>query len=219
MTVFLDFLNQYAATLSSDEKKSLSDYLTLLSKWNKAFNLTAIKKPKEMVIRHVADSLSIIPFLSGDTILDVGSGAGFPGIVLAIVFPDKQFTLLDSNGKKTQFLAQVRRDLSLKNIEIVQARVEAYQPEFGKKFETIVSRAFSNLVDFVKFAAPLLSETGVIIAMKGVYPGEEINALADAAKTDAQIAKCCTVKTHELQVPGLAAKRHAICVRCSKTLV
>ncbi len=153
----------------------LFDYLTLLCKWNKAYNLTAIRDRESMVGKHLLDSLAIAPWVSGTRIIDVGTGAGLPGIPLAITHPDKQFVLLDSNGKKMRFLTEVKRVLSLNNVEIVQSRVEDYQPEHG--FDTVISRAFSSLEQMLHWTQHLVAKEGIWLAMKGRYPEEELAVL------------------------------------------
>ena len=134
--------------LSEQQQAQLLAYLALLIKWNKAYNLTAVRDPDEMVSRHLLDSLSVVPFVAeaGDNWLDVGSGGGMPGIPLAILFPERRFTLLDSNGKKTRFLTQVKLELKLANLDVIHSRVEAFTPE--QPFSGICSRAFSSLEDF-----------------------------------------------------------------------
>jgi 16S rRNA (guanine527-N7)-methyltransferase len=203
-------LNSGAANLGvalSDEQAGrLLDYLGLLSKWNAVYNLTAIRDPRQMLIQHVLDSLSIVPHLAarvGDSILDVGSGGGLPGIVLAIVFPQRTVTLNDIVQKKTAFQAQVKAELKLGNVSVVAGRVETLHPgvEVAGKFDAIVSRAFAELADFVTLARHLVSERGSIWAMKGVRPDAEMSRLpADVRVT----------QTIRLEVPFLDAERHLI---------
>ncbi|WP_456374080.1 16S rRNA (guanine(527)-N(7))-methyltransferase RsmG [Thiolapillus sp.] len=176
----------------------LLDYLQLLQKWNQAFNLTAVRDPQIMVSRQLLDSLSIHVLLRGTDILDVGSGAGLPGIPLAIIDPGRNFTLLDTNGKKTRFQRQVKLDLGLDNIQIVQVRVEQYQPP--RLFDVIVSRAFSSLPLMVDLTRKLLAREGCWLAMKGAVPREEM----------AELAADLRVGIHELRVPGETGQRHAV---------
>lgn len=176
----------------------LTRYVELLLKWNSVFNLTAHKNAQEIEQLDIADSLSILPFLKGDRILDIGSGAGFPGIPLAITCPDKQFVLLDSNGKKTRFLVQAVADLGLNNVNVQQSRIEKYSDEQG--FDHIVSRAFSDLKLFVSLSEHLIKPTGSWLAMKGVYPDVELQGLSQDAKVQA------------ISVPGLDAKRHVVMI-------
>ena len=169
-------LSQGLQTLGlSVSPEPLMDYLTLLQKWNKAYNLTAIREQKDMVTHHLLDSLAIAPWINGSRLLDVGTGAGLPGIPLAIAFPDLHVTLLDSNGKKIRFLREVKRLLKLDNIEIVQTRVEAYHPSSG--FDTVTSRALSAMDSFIQCTHHLISKQGIWLAMKGRYPETELETL------------------------------------------
>lgn len=156
-------------------KDALSSYLLLLDKWNAAYNLTAIRDIDSMVSKHILDSLAVMPFLNGKRILDVGTGAGLPGIPLAIANPETQFVLLDSNGKKTRFLNEVKRQLQLKNLEIVQFRADNYHPALG--FDTVISRAFSSLEQMIHWTAHLIQPQGRWLAMKGRYPDTELQEI------------------------------------------
>lgn len=151
------------------------DYLQLLSKWNQNYNLTALKELDSMVTHHILDSLSILPWIEGHHVLDIGSGAGLPGIPLALVLPDKHFVLIDSNGKKTRFMQEAKRVLRLTNVDIVQTRVETFQPPI--KFDTILSRAFSDLTKMLSLSRHLLAKSGMWLAMKGRVPQEELQTL------------------------------------------
>lgn len=153
----------------------LMQYLLLLKKWNVAYNLTAVRDLESMISKHILDSLAIIPWIKGTNILDVGTGAGLPGIPLAIAKPELQFVLLDSNGKKIRFLNEVKRHLDLKNLEIVQFRVENYHPAQG--FDTVTSRAFSSLEQMIYWTQHLIAKDGIWLAMKGRYPDTELNML------------------------------------------
>ncbi|MDF3934450.1 16S rRNA (guanine(527)-N(7))-methyltransferase RsmG [Pseudomonas citronellolis] len=195
--------------LDESRKQGLLAYLALLAKWNKAYNLTAVRDMDEMVSRHLLDSLSIVPrFIEagGERWLDVGSGGGMPGIPLAILFPDKRLTLLDSNGKKTRFLTQVKLELKLHNLEVIHSRVEAYQPE--QAFNGIVSRAFSSLEDFSNWTRHLGDGETRWLAMKGVHPVEELAALPEDFRVEAE---------HVLSVPGCQGQRHLLILRRSMT--
>ena len=163
--------------LSAEQHEQLLAYLALLIKWNKAYNLTAVRNPDEMVSRHLLDSLSVVPFVAqyGDNWLDVGSGGGMPGIPLAILFPERRFTLLDSNGKKTRFLTQVKLELKLANLDVIHSRVEEFRPQVP--FSGICSRAFSSLQDFTDWTRHLGNGDTHWLAMKGVQPDDELQAL------------------------------------------
>lgn len=192
--------------VSALQQEQLLAYLALLIKWNKAYNLTAVRDPDEMVSRHLLDSLSVQPYVlvAGDNWLDVGSGGGMPGIPLAILFPERQFTLLDSNGKKTRFLTQVKLELKLSNLEVIHSRVEAFKPQ--QAFSGIVSRAFSSLEDFANWTRHLGDGQCQWLAMKGVHPDDELQALP----ADFHLAA-----THVLKVPGCQGQRHLLILRRS----
>ncbi|MFI4962337.1 MAG: 16S rRNA (guanine(527)-N(7))-methyltransferase RsmG [Legionellales bacterium] len=153
----------------------LLEYLLLLYKWNGAYNLTALRDMESMVSKHLLDSLAILPWIKGSRILDAGTGAGLPGIPLALAKPDMQFVLLDSNGKKIRFLNEVKRQLHLKNLEIVQFRVENYHPAQG--FDTVLSRAFSSLEQMIHWTGHLVAQDGIWLAMKGRYPETELHSI------------------------------------------
>ncbi len=174
-------------------------YLALLDKWNRVYNLTAVRDAERMVSHHLLDSLAAVPFFKGEKVLDVGSGGGLPGIPLAIARPDLQVTLIDSIAKKTAFLLQAKAELGLANLDVVTSRVEDYQPATG--FDAITSRAFSDLREFVTLTRHLLNPGGRWLAMKGLYPHEEIAVLPAGVKVSAD---------HALGVPGLDATRHLI---------
>lgn len=176
----------------------LAQYLRELEKWNAAYNLTAVRDPAMMVTRHVVDSLAILPFVSG-RVLDVGSGAGLPGIPLAIARPELKVTLLDSNGKKTRFLRHVQRTLNLRNVEVVEARVEDYEPP--APFNVVVGRAFSSLGEFFGKTARLCASGGRLVAMKGKLDRQEIAAVP---------ANIIIKDMRRLSVPGLQEERHIV---------
>lgn len=188
--------------VTPEQNELLIQYLELLIKWNKAYNLTAIRDPEEMFIKHIVDSLSITPFIKGESILDVGTGPGLPGIPMAIMFPSKHFSLLDSNGKKTRFLVQAKMSLKLSNIEVFNVRVENLPN--NKLFDQIMSRAFTALDNMVKLCKHLLSGNGEFLAMKGLIPKDEI-AMVDS---DFGIESIIP-----LMVPGCMDQRHLITVK------
>ena len=190
-------------SLEADRVDRLLDYLALLSRWNRAYNLTAVDEPAAMVDRHLVDSLSILPWIEGHEIVDAGTGAGLPGVPLAIACPGKHFVLVDSNGKKVRFLRQVRRELGLDNIEPVQARLEALALE--KAPDQIVARALAPLPRLVEQLGHLLSEGATLLAMKGRLERDERVAVADAYN----------VEIIELNVPGTVNARSLAILRKS----
>ena len=147
-------------------------FIKLIAKWNKAYNLTAVRNNEDMARLHILDSLAILPHIEGKRVIDIGTGAGLPGIPLAIFLPEVEFVLLDSNAKKTRFVQQVILELKLKNVSVIHSRAEDYQPEQG--FDTVTTRAFASLPDMVKMTAHLLSPNGVLLAMKGQIPEAEL---------------------------------------------
>jgi len=163
--------------LSDEVVERLLAYLAMLIKWNRAYNLTAVRDPLEMVTKHLLDSLSVVPHLQGRRIIDVGTGGGLPGIPLAIVFPERDVTLLDSNGKKTRFLLQARAELGLENVTVIHARVEDFQPD--RLFDCVITRAFASVADILTGSRHLLADGGLVLAMKGVVPEEELATLPE----------------------------------------
>ncbi len=168
-------------------------FVRLIEKWNKTYNLTAIRNREEMLRLHILDSLAVLPFISGKNIIDVGTGAGLPGIPLAIFMPDVQFTLLDSNAKKTRFVQQAVLELKLENVEVVHSRVEQLKRE--GEFDAVLSRAFASLHDIMQWTDYLLQAEGVLIAMKGQKPVAELE----------QLERVYSVKS--IVVPGIDAER------------
>lgn len=177
-------------------------YLALLTKWNKTYNLTAVRDPLEMVSRHILDSLSILPYIKGHSVIDLGTGAGLPGIPLALALPGKQFALIDSKGKKCRFLTEVVHSLGLENVDIIESRIEKFQPE--SKFDTLTSRAFSSIGAMIQTADHLCSSQGRFVAMKGQIPEQELTTLPAPYSAEA---------VHEVKVPGLEGRRHVIIIR------
>ena len=185
--------------LADAQVAALERYLDLLEKWNRVYNLTAIRERERMVTHHLLDSLAVLPYVRGPRVLDVGSGAGLPGIPIAVADPALQVTLLESSHKKSAFLTQTIAELHLANARVVTERVESWQA--GASFDTIVSRAFAELAEFAALAGRLLAPHGVLAAMKGVYPFEEIERLPKIFRA---------LDVIRLQVPGLDAERHLV---------
>lgn len=181
----------------------LARLLLLLAKWSRAYNLTAVRRPGDMVTEHVLDALSIRPWLDGRRIADVGTGAGLPGLVLAIAEPERRFTLLDASGKKLRFVRHAAAELGLANVEVVQARVEDYAPEAG--FDTVLCRAFAPLPRFVESSAHLITGHGKLLAQKGLSPDGELDALPPGWAAESE----------PVTVPGLAKTRHVVSLRKS----
>jgi 16S rRNA (guanine527-N7)-methyltransferase len=185
--------------LADTQVATLERYLDLLEKWNRVYNLTAIRERSRMVTHHLLDSLAVLPHVHGPRVLDVGSGAGLPGIPIAIAGPALHVALLESNHKKSAFLTQAVAELQLANVQVVTKRIESWQTE--TRFDTIVSRAFAELGEFASLAGRLLAPQGVLAAMKGVHPFEEIERLPKAFRVQEVV---------RLRVPGLDAERHLV---------
>lgn len=188
--------------IAEHTQEQLLQYLHLMRKWNTVFNLTSIRDPQEMVMLHLIDSLAIGRYLHGSRIIDIGTGAGLPGIPLALTHPDKFFTLLDSNNKKTRFLTQAVAELKLKNVEIIHARVENFRPE--QSFDSILSRAFASLRLMLSATQHLLHEQGQFLAMKGTYPEQEVLDIPHEFEL---------LAVHKLTIKGLNAERHLVCLQ------
>lgn len=188
-------------------QEQLLAYVALLYKWNKTFSLTAMREQEKAISHHLLDSLAILPYVPAGRLLDVGSGGGMPGIPLAIVRPELQVTLIDSNSKKTAFLQQAAIELGLKNVVVQTGRVELFHPAIG--FSAITSRAFAELADFVGLSAHLLAADGVWLAMKGIWPHDEIARLP--LKTGC--AGCAVTEVHGLKVPGVDGERHLVILK------
>ena len=186
---------------SPDEKQLalLKQYVNLLERWNKTYNLTSVRDPKNMIPLHIFDSLVVADLIKGDNCLDVGSGGGLPTIPLAIMQPQRQFTALDTNGKKTRFIQQAVIELGLKNVSVIHARVEKWQAD--KVFDAIISRAFASIHDFVSFSSVHLADAGTMYAMKGQYPTAEMQYLPKGFILS---------KSHELHVPLVEGERHLL---------
>ena len=195
-------LKEMGLDLSGEQQDKLLAYVEMLKKWNKTYNLTALRDESQIISHHLLDSLTLPPYLEGaQTMLDVGSGGGQPGIPAAVCRPDLQITLLDANTKKTSFLQQAAIELELKNVRVVSGRVEAVQ---SLRADVITSRAFAELADFVNWTAHLLQDGGRWAAMKGVYPAAEIDRLPDSV---------CVEHVDKIRVPQLNAERHMVILR------
>lgn len=182
--------------VTSQQIERLIQYVTLLEKWNKIYNLTAIRDPKEMLVKHLLDSLAVVPHITGNRLIDVGTGGGLPGIPLAIMFPNKQIDLLDSNSKKTRFLIQAKAELNLLNSLIIHDRVENYQPDV--LYDGVISRAFASMDDMLHWTDHLLKEGGFWWAMKAQKEFENLNVFSGKERVQDII---------ELSIPGLQAER------------
>ncbi|WP_288821561.1 16S rRNA (guanine(527)-N(7))-methyltransferase RsmG [uncultured Leclercia sp.] len=195
-------LDEAGISLTDHQKNQLVAYVDMLNKWNKAYNLTSVRDPNEMLVRHILDSIVVAPHLEGARFIDVGTGPGLPGIPLSIVRPECQFTLLDSLGKRVRFLKQVQHELKLENITPVQSRVEEFPAE--PPFDGVISRAFASLNDMVSWCHHLPGEQGRFYALKGMMPEEEIALLP---------SKYAVEKSVKLKVPQLTGERHLVIIK------
>ena len=177
--------------------EQLLDYLALLERWNGAYNLTAVRDPAEMITRHILDSLAILPFVQGESLVDIGTGPGVPGIVLAIAAPGRDILLVDSNGKKVRFLREAIRSLKLTGVRAVQQRVD----EVPGQFDCVTARAFASLADMLRWGGHLLAPDGIWLAMKGKRPDDELAGVPAAFAVQ---------EIRTLHVPGLEAERHLV---------
>lgn len=195
-------LGQLGQSLSAGQQRLLLDYIALLQKWNRVYNLTAVREPESMLHQHLLDSLAVLPWVGTGRLIDVGTGGGLPGIPLAIARPDLHITLLDSNHKKTTFLRQACIELGLNNVTVACQRVDAYEPPV--LFDMVISRAFSDLSEFLHLSARLCRPGGNLLAMKGIYPHDELARLPPEFSRYEVVA---------LSVPGLEAQRHLVIIR------
>ena len=196
----ISLIKETSLEVSNEQVSLLIQYVELLNKWNKAYNLTSVRDPKDMIIKHIMDSLMVGALLKGQSFIDVGTGPGLPGIPLAILYPERKFVLLDSLGKRVTFLRQVVFQLKLENVTPVKSRVEEYHPE--QPFDGVLSRAFSSLIDMVTWCEHLVSkDQGRFLALKGIYPTEEISVLPNNITVE---------NSYTIVVPQLEGERHLI---------
>ena len=196
-----DGLEAIGADLDPGQQEKLLAFLALLNKWNRAYNLTAVREPRQMVPRQLLDSLTLLPFVSAERVLDVGAGGGLPGIPLAIARPDIAFTLLDSNSKKTRFLTQCVLELRLHNVAVIHGRAEDCEPD--QPYTQITSRAFTALPGLVAWCGGLLADAGQFLAMKGQFPDDEVSQLPSDWQVGAR---------HRLDYPGCDGERHLLII-------
>ena len=192
-------VSQTQLSLSDGQAEALVQLVMMLAKWNKAYNLTSVRDPQEMLTRHIMDSILVAPFVTGDHIADVGTGPGLPGLPLAIMHPDKTFVLIDSLGKRMNFIRQFVHQQGLRNVTVVQSRVEDYRPDV--LFDCVLSRAFASLADMVTWCHHLPSANGQFVALKGQLDQQELNNIP---------AKYQISATHRIEVPQLDAERHLV---------
>ncbi|MGC6325408.1 16S rRNA (guanine(527)-N(7))-methyltransferase RsmG [Pasteurella multocida] len=192
-------LKQTALSITDQQKEQLIKLVLLLNKWNKAYNLTSVRDPMEMLVKHILDSVVVSPHLQGKHFIDVGTGPGLPGLPLAIVNPNKHFVLLDSLGKRISFIRNAIRELGLDNVEAVLSRVEEYHPE--QPFDGVLSRAFASLKDMTDWCQHLPKQDGYFYALKGLYHQEEVEELSE---------KFTIQQVIRLQVPELIGERHLV---------
>jgi 16S rRNA (guanine527-N7)-methyltransferase len=200
--VLRDCLAHTSLQVSEAQQHALIKFVQLMDKWNQAYNLTAVRDPRQMVIKHIVDSIVIAPYLDRQNYIDVGTGPGLPGIPLAIMLPEKHFVLLDSLGKRVRFMKQAGFELGLLNIEPVQSRVEQYHSDLP--LNGVLSRAFASLKDMLHWCQHLVDSDGVFLALKGQYPTEELAQLPENFQLQESI---------ELKVPGLEGERHLIKIK------
>ena len=192
-------LEALSLDLTDNQQHQLVEFVLLIDKWNKAYNLTSVRCPKQMMVKHILDSLAIVPHLTGENIIDVGTGPGLPGMPLAIAFPDKTFTLLDSLGKRVRFMTQCVHTLKLTNVTPVNSRVENHVGD--KPYDIVLSRAFASLKDMLHWCQHLVDSDGQFLALKGQFPQSEIDEVSDHFQV---------VNTENITVPNLDGERHLV---------
>ncbi|UAA38787.1 16S rRNA (guanine(527)-N(7))-methyltransferase RsmG [Paraneptunicella aestuarii] len=201
-TKLADYCQSLPFDVSNEKQQLLVKFLEMIHKWNKAYNLTSVRDPLDMVAVHLVDSIAVSPYVQGKRFIDVGTGPGLPGVPLSIMLPDSHFVLLDSLGKRIRFLKQVAFELKLANIEPVQSRVEDYTCEQG--FDGVITRAYASIDDMLNSCQHLVDQNGVFIALKGQYPEQEIQAIPEGFALQ---------ESHVVEVPGLEAQRHVIMIK------
>lgn len=203
-----ELINDSGLTVSQAHQQQLVKLVELLHKWNKAYNLTSVRNPSDMLVKHIMDSIIVSPHLDGEALIDVGTGPGLPGLPLAILNPDKQFFLLDSLGKRIRFITQVVHELGLQNVTPIQSRVELFTPEDERwpdaGFDGVLSRAFASLDDMLEWCHHLPNKMGKFYALKGVVPTEELDRLP---------AHLALEKIQPLVVPQLEGERHLVLIK------
>ncbi|WP_414829148.1 16S rRNA (guanine(527)-N(7))-methyltransferase RsmG [Alteromonas sp. H39] len=187
--------------ITEQQRDLLVRYVALIHKWNKAYNLTSVREPEQMMVKHILDSLAVKPFIQNKNVIDVGTGPGLPGIPLAIVLPDVRFTLLDSLGKRVRFMKQALYEMGVKNAAPIQSRVEAHNPP--QPYDAVVSRAFASLKDMLHWCEHLVDSQGKFLALKGQFPQSEIDEVSNHFHID---------KVDNLSVPGLEGERHLVTI-------
>lgn len=195
----VQLIAQTELQVTEQQVQQLVGYVELLHKWNKAYNLTSVRDPHEMLVKHIMDSIVVSAHLQGENFIDVGTGPGLPGIPLAIMCPEKNFTLLDSLGKRIRFIKQVVHELKITNVTPVQSRVEEFQPEQG--FDGVISRAFASMNDMVSWCHHLPAENGHFLALKGQFSEQEVAELPEW---------CSVTEVKSLQIPELEGERHLV---------
>lgn len=195
-------LEALSLNLADNQQQQLVEFVLLIDKWNKAYNLTSVRCPKQMMVKHILDSLAIVPHLTGENIIDVGTGPGLPGMPLAIAFPDKTFTLLDSLGKRVRFMTQCVHTLKLTNVTPVNSRVENHVGD--KPYDIVLSRAFASLKDMLHWCEHLVDSDGQFLALKGQFPQSEIDEVSDHFQV---------VNIENITVPNLDGERHLVWLR------
>ncbi|MDO6474405.1 16S rRNA (guanine(527)-N(7))-methyltransferase RsmG [Alteromonas sp. 1_MG-2023] len=200
--ILLQGCEKLALDITTEQADKLTGYVQRIDKWNKAYNLTSVRDPEQMMVKHILDSLAVTRFVSGKRVIDVGTGPGLPGMPLAIMLPDIEFTLLDSLGKRVRFMKQCAFELGLTNVTPVHSRVEEHEP--AQPYDIVLSRAFASLKDMLHWCQHLVDSSGVFFALKGQFPQSEIDEVSDHFQIGSVEA---------LSVPDLTGERHLVTIR------